>query len=303
MGSENEQVVKFFIMEAKEHLESMESALDHLDEVVHEYEECNTVYRNAHTIKGGAAMLGYESIRRVSLMLENCFKHLREHPATMDARCQKEFTMGVKLLATLISKLEGGGYDDDSLGKAVDKAEPTLTALYDYVKDGTSSSAAKAALPPNFSAQVMAVLKKMVVIFKQPPSPKGRKQLDLLCRKLIELGQGNAAWTKLIETTQGAIANPKVSPSAMAPLVVRELKQGSELMAVGKGDLLSPSEALTKLAVPVAAGSAPVQTSPAGDQLTMPRNTKAVAKTLIGAFSKPQLMEIAKYLAMAAKKP
>ena len=58
MGSENEQVVKFFIMEAQEHLESMEAALDHLDEVVHEYEECNTVYRNAHTIKGGAAMLG-----------------------------------------------------------------------------------------------------------------------------------------------------------------------------------------------------------------------------------------------------
>ena len=307
MGSENEQVVKFFIMEAREHLESMESALDHLDEVVHEYEECNTVYRNAHTIKGGAAMLGYESIRRVSLMLENCFKHLREHPAPMDERCQTEFTMGIKLLGTLITKLEGGSYDDEGLGKAVDQAEPTLTALYDYVKAGTSAGAAKPELPANFSAQVMAVLKQMVVIFKQPPSAKGRKHLDLLCQKLIQLGQGNGAWTQLIETTRGAIANPKVSPGAMAPLVVRELKQGCELLSVGKGDLLSPSDALGKLAVPVAA-AAPAAATPAaapteGNQLVMARDPKSAARALIGAFSKPELMQIAKYLAMAAKKP
>ena len=301
----------------------MEAALDHLDEVVHEYEECNTVYRNAHTIKGGAAMLGYESIRRVALMLENCFKYLREHPAPMDDRCQKEFTTGIKLMGTLISKLEAGTYDDEGLGKAVDQAEPVLTALYEYVKAGTSAGAAQAALPANFNAQVMAVLKQMVVVFKQPPSAKGRKHLDLLCQKLVQLGQGNATWTRLIEATRGAIANPKVSPGALAPLVVRELKQGSELLAVGKGELLSPSEALKKLAVPVAptaasssAASAPAPAAasaastpappaaaPAADQLVMPRNTKAVAKTLIGAFSKPQLMEIAKYLAMAAKKP
>ena len=154
----------------------------------------------------------------------------------------------------------------------------------------------------------MAVLKKMVVVFKQPPSPKTRKQLDLLCQKLLQIGQGNATWTKLIETTRGAIANPRVSPGAMASLVVREIKQASELLMAGKGDLLTPSEALAKLAVPAAAAAAPAAAAPAapagdGDQLVMARDTKAVARTLIGAFSKPQLMEIAKYLAMAAKKP
>ena len=140
----------------------------------------------------------------------------------------------------------------------------------------------------------------------QPHTVRG--QLDLLCQKLLQIGQGNATWTKLIETTRGAIANPRVSPGAMASLVVREIKQASELLMAGKGDLLTPSEALAKLAVPAAAAAAPAAAAPAapagdGDQLVMARDTKAVARTLIGAFSKPQLMEIAKYLAMAAKKP
>lgn len=324
--SGNEQVVKYFIMEANEHLEAMQAALGNLQAVVEEYEECNTIYRAAHTIKGSAAMLGFEGMRHLALLLENCFKYLREHPVKLDAKDHSDFSSGVALLEVLTRDLESGNYSDDRAVPAVEKLQPPLEALYVRIQKraaGEEEPAAPAApaaaavkpLPPNFGPLVMEVLKHMVGLFKQPATPESRSQLDRLCQKLLQLGDGYPLWQTLIQATRRAIAHPKVPFNAIAPIVVRDVRQASELMVAGKPQSVvlgpelqrfaPPAAAAAPAAAPAAAAAAPAPAPAAAaaaqNQVTIPRDPKGAARILISSFPKDQLMEIARYLAAAAR--
>ncbi len=329
--SGNEQVVKYFIMEANEHLEAMQAALKNLQAVVEEYEECNTIYRAAHTIKGSAAMLGFEGMRHLALLLENCFKYLREHPIKLDARDQGDFRDGVALLEVLTRDLESGNYSDDRAIPAAEKLKPQLEALYERIKkraageeEAPPAPAAAAAvgkpLPPNFGPLVMEVLKHMVGLFKQPATPESRSQLDRLCQKLLQLGDGYTTWHTMVQATRRAIAHPKVPFNAIAPIVVRDVRQAADLMASGKGNEIvlgpelkkfapaTPAAAPAAAAAPVAApAAAPAAAVPAAapaaanGQVSIPRDPKGAARILISTFPKDQLMEIARYLAAAAR--
>lgn len=310
MGSDNAQVVKFFILEANEHLDAMGEALKDLQATVEDYESCNTVYRAAHTIKGGAAMLGFESIRRLSLLLENCFKYLREHPIPMSERCQRDFTTGITLLRSFIKILEEGTYDDANLSGRVDAVDGPLTDLYAYIK----AEGSEGGVPDDFAAKVMVGLKQMVVLFKQPPTPASRQRLVQICEQLGKLAEKCEPWQAMVMTASGAIANPRVGFAPLAPHILKELKQASELIAGGRENSVVPSATLQKLAVappaapapapvaaPAAAPVAPPAPAAAPHQITIPLDPKGAARAIIGAFRKDQLMELAKYLAMASR--
>jgi chemotaxis protein histidine kinase CheA len=309
VGSDNAQVVKFFILEANEHLDAMDEALKDLQATVEDYESCNTVYRAAHTIKGGAAMLGFESIRRLSLLLENCFKYLREHPIPMNERCQRDFTTGITLLRSFIKVLEAGTYDDANLSGRVDAVDGPLTDLYEYIKTEGSDGG----VPADFAAKVMTGLKQMVVLFKQPPSPASRQKLVQICDQLGKLAEKCEPWQAMVMTASGAIANPRVGFAPLAPHILKELKQASELIAAGRESSVVPSATLQKLAVvppapaapapaaPAPAPAAPAPAAAAPKQITIPLDPKGAARAIIGAFRKDQLMELAKYLAMASR--
>lgn len=325
--SGNEQVVKYFIMEANEHLEAMQAALGNLQAVVEEYEECNTIYRAAHTIKGSAAMLGFEGMRHLALLLENCFKYLREHPVKLDAKDHGDFSDGVALLEVLTRDLESGNYNDDRAIPAVENLKPPLEALYVRIQKraageeepaaaATPAAAAAKPLPPNFGPLVMEVLKHMVGLFKQPATPESRSQLDRLCQKLLQLGDGYPLWQTLIQATRRAIAHPKVPFNAIAPIVVRDVRQASDLMVAGKSQAIVLGPELQRFAPPAApaaaaapaapaaapaAAAAPAPAAAAANQVTIPRDPKGAARILISSFPKEQLMEIARYLAAAAR--
>ncbi|MFO0309089.1 MAG: Hpt domain-containing protein, partial [Pseudanabaena sp.] len=52
------QITGYFIEEAKEHLQTIESGLLDLESLMGNSESVNEIFRAAHSIKGGAAMLG-----------------------------------------------------------------------------------------------------------------------------------------------------------------------------------------------------------------------------------------------------
>ena len=60
MLTEQEQrILGYFIDEAKDHLNTIEQGLMNLQETLQDTEMVNEVFRAAHSIKGGAAMLGH----------------------------------------------------------------------------------------------------------------------------------------------------------------------------------------------------------------------------------------------------
>ena len=80
-AEQQKRILGFFIEEAKEHIATISAGLKDFNATQADPEAITELYRAAHSIKGGAAMLSLGSIQRVSHRLEDNFKLLKESSA------------------------------------------------------------------------------------------------------------------------------------------------------------------------------------------------------------------------------
>ena len=298
-----QKIVVAFMEEAGEHLEIMEQGLKRLPAVMAnpDREEAIAIYRAAHTIKGGAAMLMNQSpnlacINKVAKSLEDCFKPIKDTPFQVDATAQTLANQAYEVLKNLISRAQSPGGLSPQMGeKIVGASAPLFEKLQTHLQTLASGkaapaqpSAATAQKVPKAAAQVMSVLKPMLQGLKQPESAASRKQIAGLCGRLTKVGPGVQPWQTLVKTAYQAIANPKNSYKDLAGTVIKELKQGAEFLEAGKANDIAPSPALQQLA----SGAAPA----AAQEITIPADPKEVVKVLLKTFNKKQLQAIAQLL-------
>ncbi len=330
MDAGNQQrILGYFIEEAKEHLDTLEKGLLELRSVVKDAERVNEMFRAAHSVKGGAAMLGFGSIQKTAHRLEDSFKILKENEIKIDQKLETLFLQGYDTLKDLIEQLQGPfGLREEEAEKRVQASDPAFTQLQSYLNrlvDGGGEAAttkppmpsadkakAPGGLAPNFAPQVMDILKQMLQLFKEKETPTSRQKLQVLCKRLAQLGAGNQTWQKFVQVSYKAIANPKNTFSTLAPVLIKELKQTSDQLQAGKGSELTPSPALQKLSgaaatTPPAPTAAPAPTAPAtatktaSKEITITVEPKAAAKALIQAFDKQQLTQLVKLLIQATR--
>jgi chemotaxis protein histidine kinase CheA len=251
--TKQQQILGYFIEEAKEHLDSIEHGLLNLSATMADAEEMNQVFRAAHSIKGGAAMLGFNSIQRVAHHFEDYFKILKENPVRIDQKLEDLFLKGFDGLKALIDQLQSTfGLRDEEAEQIVKATEPVFAELGRYLNlliNGESTVAKQTATSTgnNATEQVGKILKVMLQLFKQGDNPKSRQQLVALCGRLMQLSPKNKAWLLLGQTAQKAIANPHATYAVLAPLIIKELKQGSDLLIAGRSNEIVPSTALKQL--------------------------------------------------------
>lgn len=334
MDAGNQQrILGYFIEEAKEHLDTIEKGLLDLRAVVKDQERLNELFRAAHSVKGGAAMLGFDSIQKTAHRLEDSFKILKENEIKVDRKLETLFLKSYDTLKDLIEHLQGPfGLRDEDATRTMREAEPNFAQLQAYlnnlVKGGDESSIppaastekakAQAKIPPNFAPQVMEVLKQMLQLFKQEETPANRQKFQVYCKRLAQIGAGIKPWQELVQVSYKAIANPKNPFQTLAPVIIKELKQASDTLQVGKDTVIAPSPALQKLVsvAPITASTAtstPSQekhkpaasqktTTTTSKQITLTVEPKAAAKAIVQAFDKPQLLQLVKMLVQATKK-
>ena len=80
MQDQQQRIVGYFIEEAKDYLTTIEQGLMNLQGTIEDPELMDEVFRAAHSIKGGAGMLEFESIQQAAHRIEDFFKVLKEHP-------------------------------------------------------------------------------------------------------------------------------------------------------------------------------------------------------------------------------
>jgi chemotaxis protein histidine kinase CheA len=308
-SANHQKILGYFIEEAKEHLVTLEKGLMDLPTVVADQEKINEMFRAAHSVKGGAAMLGLGSIQKTAHRLEDSFKVLQEHRIKVDNKLETFFLGGYDTLKDLVERLQGPfGLREEEAEETMKAAEPNFVQLQDYLgslvkaasQAPSAAPAATQAPPANFAAQVMVILKPMLQLFKQAETPNSRKQLLGLCDRLGQLGAKIDTWQTLVKATKQAIANSKVPFNALAPVVIKELKTASDLVQAGKAKAIVPSPTLQKLAA-AAAPAAAATTSTTPQQVTIPLEPKAAAKVLIKAFNKKQLLELVKILVQVVR--
>ena len=304
MASEQEERIKeLFIMEAEEHLVTLENGLVDLKSTISDTETINDMFRAAHSVKGGAAMLGMHSVKKIAHRLEDCFKIIRENSIDFDQRIESQFLKGYDTLKDLVERLRGPyGLREEEGEKIVESALPVFaeleTNLNTLVSGGTISNAVstingKAAT--DFAQQVKDKLKEMLELFKQGDSPDSKKQLIELCNDLLELDKNTEVWQILVVYSQEALANSRLSYEVLAPIIIKELNQAGELIQAGNVREIVPSNNLKEVA------ASPKAITSEHKKATLPTDPKEVVRLIINNFDSREKEAIAKLLVKHVK--
>lgn len=297
MDERQQQIMMYFIEEAKEHLDTLEKGLLDLDETMQDPETLQELFRAAHSVKGGAAMLGFNSIQKTSHRLEDAFKILKENPIEANQKLETLFLKGFNTLRDLLDRLASPlGLSEEDGNRIVKESEPDFIALEKYLKELVGSSEEEEeGVDPEFGEKAVKLLREMLQIFKQAANDANRKKLIGLCNNLAELDGENKieSWQKIVKAGSQAIANPENLYPTLAPVIIKELKMASDLVVSGQANAIGPSPVLVQLAGP-AKGLGE-------NQIAIELEPKAAAEALLGAFNKKQLVTIVKLLAEAVK--
>ena len=195
---DQQKILGYFIEEAKEHLETLERGILDLSAVIEDQERVNEMFRAAHSVKGGAAMLGYSSIQKVAHRLEDAFKVLKENRVGVDQKLESFFLRGYDVLQDLVEKLQGPfGLQQDEAESIVEGADQNFVELQNYLGyllshetsvDAKSTQSANFASPADsfdhdidISAQIKTLLKNMLKVFNQEATGENRQKLQDIC--------------------------------------------------------------------------------------------------------------------------
>ena len=174
MDAGNQRILGYFIEEAKEHLDTLEKGFLNLREVAKEPETVNEMFRAAHSVKGGAAMLGFGSLQKTAHRLEDGLKLLKEHDIEVDRNLETLFLQGFDTLRDLIEQLQGPfGLREEEAQKAVQAAEPNFVELQKYLEKLVSRTPGETPTPvasPPTSTRSAAKLGANFVAVASPPT-------------------------------------------------------------------------------------------------------------------------------------
>ncbi|MDE1819056.1 MAG: chemotaxis protein CheA [Thaumarchaeota archaeon] len=100
--SENSKYREMFVQEALEHVESLNQHLLKFEEEPNVKEHVDVLFRSAHTIKGMAATMGYDQIRKICITIEEIFDKFRKGEETITPELGNVIFYGIDILKQLI---------------------------------------------------------------------------------------------------------------------------------------------------------------------------------------------------------
>lgn len=220
---DQQKILGYFIEEAQEHLETLERGILDLSAVVQDSEQVNEMFRAAHSVKGGAAMLGYTSIQKTAHRLEDSFKVLKEHQLPIDQKLESLFLKGYDVLQDLVEKLQSpSGLQPEEADSIVEGASHQFEELQNYLNyllnhggstpetdvDATATMAPVSNDVSDLPAEIKVLLHKMLAVFKQEATGTNRDKLLEYCGRLGKLAPKQEAWQQVLSLCEQAIANP-----------------------------------------------------------------------------------------------
>lgn len=270
---QQQRIMGYFIEEAKDHLNTIEQGLLNLQATIEDPEMVNELFRAAHSVKGGAAMLGINSVQQVSHRLEDFFKILKESRVQVDQKLESLLLRVFDALQELLEQLQGPfGLTDEMANSTLAGVQPAFDELQHHLDilvgevepvvtsmpttgflsgdDLVPVPFLDADLAQTFGTEVPIRLREMLQLFKQADADGGsRERLEAICRELTSMGQSFdlSAWCRLVDMARQAIAQPHNSYRILAPVVIRDIKQAQDLVLAGRADEITPCAQLLEM--------------------------------------------------------
>jgi two-component system chemotaxis sensor kinase CheA len=131
-----------FFDEAQEHLESIEEKAMSLASGRHDPELLNSIFRAAHSIKGGSGTFGFTQLSEATHEMETLFDQLRKGARRPDAATVRLLLDACDVFKAHIARLKSGNRDADPAMDAV------RGRIADYRSGGAEAAAAPVTAPP-----------------------------------------------------------------------------------------------------------------------------------------------------------
>ena len=106
------QYMEMFLEESREHLQSLNDGLLGLESNPEDLSILNEIFRNAHTIKGMSATMGYNKIAELTHDMENVLDLLRKEQLKITEDIIDVLFKCVDSLEQMIESVGGGGAED-----------------------------------------------------------------------------------------------------------------------------------------------------------------------------------------------
>ncbi|WP_009633414.1 hybrid sensor histidine kinase/response regulator [Synechocystis sp. PCC 7509] len=127
MSQDKEAEIKHqFLEEAEEHIAKIESALLELASTKSD-RLFDAILRAAHSLKGGAAMMGFQTLSSLAHRLEDFFKILKIKPSLIDPEVEKLLLTGVDCLSQVVKLNFRGDLKDEQW---LESANPAFEQLH-----------------------------------------------------------------------------------------------------------------------------------------------------------------------------
>jgi len=152
-GIDLSQFYQVFFEEAGENLDRMEAQLLEIDIEAADDEELNSIFRCAHSVKGGAATFGFADVAELTHQMETLLDKLRRHELAPTSAMVDVLLQSGDALRAQLARHQGAGGD-----------EVDTTELLAAIRAMSSGKAAPAAPTPPAAPVVSALL-------AEPPAP------------------------------------------------------------------------------------------------------------------------------------
>jgi chemosensory pili system protein ChpA (sensor histidine kinase/response regulator) len=230
MSQDKEREIQLqFLEEAQEYLDTIESVLLGLTSRHIEGQKMDAVLRAAHSVKGGAGMMGYQSLSQLAHRLEDSFKVLKQerNAIVVDAELESLLLNGVDRLRQVLQRNRQGSDVDEQWIKSV--GNPVFDKLHERLGDPVADDASTmlggdegtnvAALL--FETEVEGCLNRLESVLADPQAPCLEEELSIMAQELGGLGEMLQldAFTQLCESI--------TSHLELAPERVREIAEAS----------------------------------------------------------------------------
>lgn len=136
-----QQFHQTFFEESLEGLDTMENALLNLDVGAADEDTVNTIFRAAHSIKGGSATFGFSAIASFTHVMETLLDEVRDGKRKVDKQIVELFLQSVDCLRAMLgSVMDGSDVDEVRVASVQQQLEDMLAAGDAPVEEETSAS-------------------------------------------------------------------------------------------------------------------------------------------------------------------
>ena len=142
-----DDALQTFIVEARELLEQMESALLHVEQEPDEAEAINAIFRAAHTIKGSAGLFGFDHVVEFTHVAESVLDRVRGGELAISSELVAIFLSVCDHLGGLVSGIADGTGPDAATQDASERLADQLRVYLDVAGGGAGAA-------PSVSTQV-----------------------------------------------------------------------------------------------------------------------------------------------------